>query len=445
MSPHWRKPLTLIGGIAFGVAILSPMVGPTVPLGAGFVILAFLLASQLHNLSLFRAWLKDPRIETIPEGSGAWEKLFARLLRMHKRQAQTEASLNEALARFLQAGAAFPEAVAILDEDNVLEWCNPRALTYFGLDLERDRGHQVTNLMRQPQFVQYLISGDYAQPLTLKTMSAAQGETTLSVQVVPYGDREKLLLGRDVTLWERVETMRRDFVANVSHELRTPLTVLTGFLETLTDMPDTDPEMVQRSLRLMSQQATRMSRLVEDLLTLSRLESTDAPAREIDFSVTDLVRQLHDDALLLSNGHHDIEVSLDTMDGLHGNPDEIRSAFGNLVNNAIRYTPEGGRITVVWAVEKGQLVFSVRDTGPGIEAHHIDRLTERFYRVDRSRSRETGGTGLGLAIVKHVLSRHQAKLEIESEVGRGSVFRAVFPAARRVVTPPAAGLVRTGS
>ena len=445
MMSHWRKPLILIGSIAVATAIVALATSPAIALALAFVLLAFLLAHQIHNLSLFRAWLQDPKIDTIPEGSGDWEQLFSRLLRMHKRQAQTENSLQEALSRFLQAGAAFPEAVAILDEDNVLEWCNPKALTYFGLDLERDRGHQVTNLMRQPQFVQYLVSGDYSEPLALKVTTAAHGDTSLSVQVVPYGDREKLLLGRDITLWERVETMRRDFVANVSHELRTPLTVLSGFLETLTDVSDPEPEMVQRSLRLMSQQASRMSRLVEDLLTLSRLESTDTPARETDFSVAEVVHQVLQEAAALSNGRHELEVSLEATDDLHGNPDEIRSAFGNLVNNAIRYTPEGGRITVAWGLEKGLPVFSVRDTGIGIESHHIDRLTERFYRVDRSRSRETGGTGLGLAIVKHVLSRHQGHLDIESTLGKGSVFRAVFPAARRVVSAESAELERTGS
>jgi two-component system phosphate regulon sensor histidine kinase PhoR len=216
----------------------------------------------------------------------------------------------------------------------------------------------------------------------------------------------------------------------VSHELRTPLTVLTGFLETLSDMPEADPQMVDRSIKLMTQQAVRMSRLVEDLLTLSRLESTTAPPREEDVAVTDLLQQLHQDALALSNGRHDIRVRIDIPDGLRGNQEEIRSAFGNLVSNAIRYTPEHGRIEISWTEESGSPVFAVQDTGIGVEPHHIDRLTERFYRVDRGRSREIGGTGLGLAIVKHVLSRHQAHLEIRSEPGKGSTFRAVFPPER---------------
>lgn len=445
MSPHWRKPIVTLAtvGAISGIAWLAG--GAAVGLGVAAAILAILHVQHLYNLSLFRVWLLDPRLETIPVGSGVWEPLFSRLLRMHRRQAQTEANLQEALTRFMKAGAALPDAVVILDHEHRLDWCNPRALSFFGLDEKRDRGHQVTNLMRQPQFVQYLESNDYATPLTLRSMNASGSEITLAVHIVPYGDHEKLLLGRDITRWERMETMRRDFVANVSHELRTPLTVLAGFLETLTDMPDTDPEMLHRSLRLMSQQAMRMNHLVEDLLTLSRLESTNAPVREEDVNVVELAHQLFQDAQVLSNGRHEIRLEIKAEEGLRGSLEELRSAFGNLVSNAIRYTPEGGRIDVSWDMDGDRPVFAVRDTGLGIAAHHIDRLTERFYRVDRSRSRETGGTGLGLAIVKHVLSRHQAKLDVQSELGSGSVFRAVFPPERRLAAKPALPLERTGS
>jgi two-component system phosphate regulon sensor histidine kinase PhoR len=436
MTRHWRRPLLAVGPVLLGGVLLALIAGPGVGFGAACVVLALMLWHQLLNLARFRLWVLDPRPENFPEGSGVWSELFSRLLRLQRLQAQTEARLQEALTRFQNAGEAFPEAVAILDHDNTLQWCNPRAGSHFGLDLQRDRGHKVTNLVRKPQFVEYLQRGEYSAPLSMKITGAGGVETILSVQVVPYGDREKLLLGRDITRWERLETMRRDFVANVSHELRTPLTVLTGFLETLSDMPEADPEMVDRSIKLMTQQAVRMSRLVEDLLTLSRLESTTAPPREEDVAVTDLLQQLHQDALALSNGRHDISVRIDIPDGLRGNQEEIRSAFGNLVSNAIRYTPEHGRIEISWAEEDGAPVFSVRDTGIGVEPHHIDRLTERFYRVDRGRSREIGGTGLGLAIVKHVLSRHQAHLEIRSEPGRGSTFRAVFPADRLLHATP---------
>ncbi len=445
MSPHWRKVISVLApGAALGV-VVGLVAGPAVGLGLAAGLFGLMLAHQVYNLSLFRVWLLDPRIDNIPEGSGIWEQLFSRLLRMNKRQAQTEASLQEALTRFQKAGAALPEAVVILDGDNHVEWCNPRAATYFGLDPERDRGQQVTYLLRQPNFVDYLLNGDYTSPLTLK-LPVANGDAIVSLQIVPYGDHEKLLLGRDVTRWERLETTRRDFVANVSHELRTPLTVLSGFLEILTEMEEDDRDMRQRSLRLMTQQAVRMSQLVEDLLTLSRIESTDASPKEDPVDMEDLLQHLHQDALALSNGRHRIHLHVDTDDTLKGSSDELRSAFGNLVSNAIRYTPEGGEIDVRWRIDGDKPIFSVTDTGIGIESQHIDRLTERFYRVDRSRSRETGGTGLGLAIAKHVLSRHNATLEVASVPGEGSTFSAVFaPEQRLPGVPDPELMIRTGT
>jgi two-component system phosphate regulon sensor histidine kinase PhoR len=252
---------------------------------------------------------------------------------------------------------------------------------------------------------------------------------------VPYGDRDKLLLSRDITRWERMETTRRDFVANVSHELRTPLTVLGGFLETLSDMREPDPDMLRRSLQLMSEQSTRMQRLVEDLLTLSKLEGAQNPLRDEFADLPEIVRSLFREAQALSGGRHRFSLRIEHHDGLKGSAEELRSALSNLISNAVRYTPEGGEIEVSWCKRDAEPVFAVRDTGIGIEPHHVPRLTERFYRVDRSRSRATGGTGLGLAIVKHVLSRHQARLEVESEPGKGSTFSVVFPSARSVARP----------
>jgi len=244
------------------------------------------------------------------------------------------------------------------------------------------------------------------------------------------------LLSRDITRWERMETTRQDFVANVSHELRTPLTVLGGFLETLSDMREPDPAMLRRSLELMSEQATRMQRLVEDLLTLSKLESTQNPLREDFVDLPEMARALVRDAQALSNGRHRFILRVESEVGLNGNAEELGSALFNLISNAVRYTPENGEIEVSWSKHDSETVFAVRDTGIGIEPDHIPRLTERFYRVDRSRSRASGGTGLGLAIVKHVLSRHQARLEIESEPGKGSTFSAVFPPTRVLMRAP---------
>jgi two-component system phosphate regulon sensor histidine kinase PhoR len=259
-------------------------------------------------------------------------------------------------------------------------------------------------------------------------VSRSQGHV-LSLQLVPYGQSQKMLLSRDVTQTERVETMRRDFVANVSHELRTPLTVLVGFLETVRELK-LDPQRVKDYIGMMQEQASRMQRIIEDLLTLSALDSAPPASGESRVAVRPLLERLGADARALSGGRHEICLDTDGASDLLGIESEIASAFGNLVSNAIRYTPAGGRVTLSWHEGPDGARFSVEDTGIGIEAEHIPRLTERFYRVDRSRSRETGGTGLGLAIAKHALARHEASLEVESQPGKGSRFSARFPARR---------------
>ena len=429
MNRFWGKPLATL--VLLSVIALTSwlLLGTTGALVLYVLLLLGLLLHHVFNLSLLYRWLLDPNIETLPTGGGTWEYVTSYLQRLLKRQRRSEAALSEALTQFKRASAAIPEAVVLLDNADHIEWCNPRAEQDLGLDVSRDAGQPITNLLRQPLFVQYLTLRDFSEPVIIRTQTV-QGETALSVQLVPYGEKEKLLMARDITGWERLETMRRDFVANVSHELRTPLTVVSGFLETLSDMLQPDPEMTQRSLQLMSQQTQRMTRLVEDLLTLSRLESTYNPPREDEVNIPELAQSLAQEAQSLSGGRHAITLHLDSASWLRGSADELRSALGNLVSNAVRYTPDHGSIDLRLASGNGELLFSVRDSGIGIEAHHIGRLTERFYRVDRSRSRETGGTGLGLAIVKHVLIRHQARLQIDSEPGKGSTFSAIFPAQR---------------
>jgi two-component system phosphate regulon sensor histidine kinase PhoR len=427
----WGKPLStvlLIGAIAL---VSWPILGSRGALLFACLMLLALLLHHLRNLSLLYRWLQDPRLQNMPMGSGAWEYLSSHMLRMLKRQSVTESRLSEALSRFQLAGAALPDAVIILDAADRIEWCNPKAEEYFGLDNRRDHGQQITYILRQPQFIEHLTSNHAGESLALR-VSRPAGEIVLAVQQIPYGDSRKLVLGRDITRWERLETTRRDFVANVSHELRTPLTVVGGFLETLQDMDAPDPEMTKRAIELMRQQTNRMTRLVEDLLTLSRLESANNPLREEDVNVPEMLRALHQDAQILSAGRHRIRVKLESAEWLKGNADELRSAFGNLISNAVRYTPENGEIDIRWEMRDGHLTFAVHDTGIGIEPQHIDRLTERFYRVDRSRSRETGGTGLGLAIVKHVVNRHQGRLDIKSTPGSGSTFSVVFPDTRRL-------------
>jgi two-component system phosphate regulon sensor histidine kinase PhoR len=422
------------GVVCVAALMLWPILGAPTAIAAWAAALLLLVLHHISNLSRLYSWLKDPSSAALPEGRGEWEEIFAGLARLLRRRTQIESRLSAALDRFQRAGAALPEGVIVLDDSDRIEWCNPRAEAYFGLSSQRDRGQQITYLVRMPQFLEYLATRNYREPLVLR-LSRNDQELTLSVQLVPYGDRDKLLLSRDITRWERMETTRRDFVANVSHELRTPLTVLGGFLETLSDMREPDPDMLRRSLQLMSEQTTRMQRLVEDLLTLSKLEGAQNPLRDEFADLPEIVRSLFREAQALSGGRHRFSLRIEHHDGLKGSAEELRSALSNLISNAVRYTPEGGEIEVSWYKRDAEPVFAVRDTGIGIEPHHIPRLTERFYRVDRSRSRATGGTGLGLAIVKHVLSRHQARLEVESEPGKGSTFSVVFPSARSVARP----------
>jgi len=425
----WGRPLSIVI-LVCGLALLMwPLFGRVTALCVLSGGLLLLVLHHIYNLTLLHNWLREPRAESVPDGNGAWETIFAYLLRLLKRQRASEFSLSKALERFERAGEALPEAVVLLDDNEQIVWCNPRGETYFGLNLKRDRGAQITYIVRQPQFVRYLQSGEISEPFSLHLMGE-MGERVVSIQLVPYGNSQKLLLGRDITRWERLETTRRDFIANVSHELRTPLTVIQGFLETIEDNPTGDPELLERSIKLMSEQTRRMTRLVNDLLTLSRLETASRTQADDKVNVPGLLQTLQREAQALSAGRHTVRAEVRTQDWLLGGQDELQSAFGNLVSNAVRYTPQGGTIELIWERHNGLPTFTVKDNGIGIEPHHVARLTERFYRVDKSRSRETGGTGLGLAIVKHVANRHQGRLEIHSWPRKGSSFSIVFPDTR---------------
>ncbi|MEO6421759.1 MAG: phosphate regulon sensor histidine kinase PhoR [Candidatus Nitrotoga sp.] len=388
------------------------------------------LVLHLRQLEALDFWLADSDKRMVPDGPGLWEDVFTRLNRMVRKHRKEHEQRVAALQHMEQATSALPEGVAILDEAYHIEWCNPLSEHHFSLDSKRDIGQQITYLARQPEFVQYLALHDFSEPLVLS--DARQNGLTLSIKLIPYGDNKRLLISRDITHLERIETMRRDFVANVSHELRTPLTVVNGFVETLHDMPNLENSMARRALHLMGEQTQRMERLVDNLLTLSKLENTLNGLQEETVDVSGLLRTLYKEAQSLSEGKHTLQLELTSSCALLGNADELRSAFGNLISNAIHYTPQGGEVLVSWHEQGDWVIFSVQDSGIGIAPQHIPRLTERFYRVDRSRSRETGGTGLGLAIVKHIASRHQARLEIASEEGKGSKFSIVFSASRRL-------------
>jgi two-component system, OmpR family, phosphate regulon sensor histidine kinase PhoR len=429
LNAIWVRSAWALAAISAVGLIVWPLAGAEWALATVCLGLLLLLLRHVTHLAALAAWLRDPLDRPVPEGGGAWNEVLAGLYRFVRVRIREERKLADDLARFRNAGLALPDGVVLLDAHDHIEWSNPIASQYLGLDEKRDLGRPLVNLVRHPDLAAYLERGDYSEPLTLRL---ARGEgRVLSLAFIAYGEEQKLLLANDITLAEKVETMRRDFVANVSHELKSPLTVVAGFLETLTDGEiELDEERRQGYLKMMREHTRRMQRLVEDLLTLSALEVSEGLSEETVVDVATLLAGVRDEALALSGGRHRIEFSVRDPTALVANAQELRSAFNNLASNAVHYTPSGGAIRLDWGQRGAHAVFSVSDTGPGIEPRHIPRLTERFYRVDHSRSRESGGTGLGLAIVKHVLTRHQATLEIESEPGEGSRFSAVFPARR---------------
>ena len=416
------------GGLV-GLVWGAPSVG--VVLGSLVGCLACAAVDALRG-KRFMNWLQQKRGDAAPRDSGFWGEIGHRVersLRLLERQVGME---QTRLAQFLSAIEASPNGVMLLDAHDQIEWCNSVAADQFGLDPRRDRMQPITNLVREPAFVAYLQAGVFEESVTFPGPGL---RGTVSVLIRPYGESMKLVLSQDITERERSDSMRRSFVANVSHEIRTPLTVLSGFIETMASVQLTDAER-HRVNELMAQQTRRMQLLVGDLLTLAQLEGSPRPPADRWVSVQQLLVQVRVAAEALSAGRHTI-VCGDASgvdrpsDVIAGSEHELHSAVANLVSNAVRYTPAGGSVKVLWSIRgDGTGELDVCDTGIGIAAEHLLRLTERFYRVDGSRSRDTGGTGLGLSIVKHVVQRHGGSLEIRSEPGSGSSFKLMFPAPR---------------
>jgi two-component system, OmpR family, phosphate regulon sensor histidine kinase PhoR len=431
MFNFWWRPLLYVLGLGFVSFLLS---GAGVMWGVSAFIAGLLLflAHQLRQLQRLHLWLARPAQE-LPQCEGVWRDVLYRLQKvLHGHMRASERSQAD-LDRMLQAARLLPDGVVVLDGQNRIAWLNHAAHAHLGLNDARDLGQFVTYLLRNGRFTSWLNqAGD--EPLAME--SPADPARSLTLQIVPLPRGQKMLLSHDITELMRVDAIRRDFVANVSHELRTPITVIVGFLEAFADMDRPDPEQLKHHLGLMREQSDRIRRLVDDLLTLARLEG-DSEVKDEVVDVPALARNLLHEARSLSQERHEIRLELGSGARLRGSQRELHSAMGNLVSNAVRYTPARGHITLRWEdTPSGGAQFSVIDTGDGIEAQHIPRLTERFYRVDRGRSRATGGTGLGLAIVKHVLQRHQGRLKVESTVGKGSTFTAVFPGERVIPGEP---------
>lgn len=393
----------------------------------GLLLMILVSANQLKKIQL---WVKN--LDAPPPPSvGPWDDVLAPIYRRLKQNRLEIYNQDQHIEGMMMAAEALPAGAVTLDKDMHIQWCNKSAAQHLGLNLATDRQQSIFNIVRSPEFARYAHSKDWDQSLTLHTYPNGE-EKILQLHLTPYGLGQFLLVSRDVTQVDKLETTRKDFVANVSHELRTPLTVLLGFLETLREMPADSLSEEQRARyeQMMLEQAQHMQAIVADLLTLSTLESSPSSQNSV-VPIPHLIEQALIRAQALSNGQHVFVTSLDERIWIEGAETELSSAVNNLLTNAIRYTPKDGTITTSWSLnDDGSATFSVQDTGIGIAPQEIPRLTERFYRADKGRSRATGGTGLGLAITRHVVSRHQAELEIKSRYSAGSTFSIHFPAVR---------------
>ncbi|APC86392.1 Phosphate regulon sensor protein PhoR (SphS) [Vibrio parahaemolyticus] len=387
---------------------------------------ALQLVWHLHNQVRLSSWLWDEKRLTPPSGSGNWESLFNGLYRLQQRQRRKRKELTNLIRRFRNGAESLPDAVVVFRAEGNIVWCNRLAQHLLGFHWPEDSGQPISNLIRTPDFIKYLNKKDFSEPLEMR--SPLNVERMLELRIVPYTEGEHLMVVRDVSQLKQLEGMRRNFFANVSHELRTPMTVLQGYLEMTEDPDMIVGPMWTKAHGVMTEQLNRMNSLVNQLLTLSKIEA--APMHELEdvVNVPAMLEVLEKEAISLSgDDQHKLKFDVDTSLRVLGDDDQLRSAISNLVYNAVKYTPPGANIHVRWYQTAQGACLEVEDSGDGIEPQHLHRLTERFYRVDKARSRDTGGSGLGLAIVKHALSHHDSHLEIQSEVGVGSKFSFVLP------------------
>ena len=420
----WFAAGRLLGTVVLGLGVGWMFGSPWAGLACALIIH---LAWQLVNLFRLEWWLRHRSYADAPDAGGVWGEIIAQIVRLHRRKRFHKQRFVQLIRQLQRSTAALPNGVVILNGQREIIWFNRMAGRLLNLRRTADLGLRIENLLREPEFARYLAVQDYSNPVVIRPTTGE--DCYLSLQVVPYGDGQQLLLVSDVSRQMRLEAVRRDFVANASHELRSPLTVISGYLETLSQDPALDRDL-QGPVAEMRRQAERMTAIIRDLLELSRLEETDEVVGGESLDVAALISMLRKDVMARASHPKDVRARIDSDAHLIGDEPEIHSAFSNLVDNAAKYTPPEGSIEMRWWVDDEGAHFSVTDTGMGIPAEHIPRLTERFYRVDAGRSRSTGGSGLGLAIVKHVLQRHGAELEVQSVLGSGSSFSCHFPLQR---------------
>ena len=420
----WQKEIVTILLLFFAVLIVGGMTGLFLPLV--ILLTVFILIRHIYEIVRFEKWISMGGRSKYPKTTGVWEEIYYHVYRIKKNEKKRKRKLGKMVDQFRQSTEALPDAAVVLGGNDEIEWANKAAREVLGLK-QSDKGQRIPNLIRFPEFIHYLKSRNYSEAVILP--SPVDSRITLAVRIVTYGAGLRLLLAQDVTQLKKMERMRKDFVANVSHELRTPLTVLKGYLETLQDMDDRKSPLLTNSFQQMQGQTERMQHLVDDLLLLTRLETQQKQAQCIN--VPALLSQICKEGDTLENAsNRRIELTLETDVHILGEEHELRSAFTNLLGNALKYSPEDSVVKVRWYQANDDIILDVEDQGEGIAAADIPRVTERFYRSEVKRNKKVGGTGLGLAIVKHVLMRHDARLNIVSELGKGSCFSCHFPIKR---------------
>ncbi|MGZ8223549.1 MAG: phosphate regulon sensor histidine kinase PhoR [Methylobacter sp.] len=419
----WQKEISIVLLLLIIVSVLGGLTGLFQPML--FILLLFLLIYQVYQISRFEKWISMGGRGRYPETKGIWEEIYYHVYRIKKNEKKRKKKLGKMIDQFRKSTEALPDAAVVLGGNDEIEWENKAAREVLGLK-QSDKGQRIPNLIRFPEFISYLRSGNYNEAVIIP--SPVDDRITLEVRIVAYGAGLRLLLAQDVTQLKKMERMRKDFVANVSHELRTPLTVLKGYLETLQDMDDGNSPLLTTSFKEMQAQTERMQHLVDDLLLLTRLETQQKKPQCIN--IPDLLSQICKESDTLENADRRIELTLQSDAHIFGEEQELRSAFTNLLSNALKYSQEDSVVKVRWFQSNDTIVLEIEDQGEGVAAADIPRVTEWFYRCEVKRSRKINGTGLGLAIVKHVLMRHDAKLNIVSELGKGSCFSCYFPVTR---------------
>ena len=404
--------------------IISKEIGLTILCGS-LIIYILINAIWMHKLN---TWLTKPSIEKLPQGTGGWESIFSKIYQDVRTRRKTKKNLATTIDQFILASDALLDGVIVINESNEIAWANKRAKTMFGIDSIKDKTQPIQYIFRNTEFTAYLDAEEYDQPIHIKTKNIIED---IEIRIISFGKLQKLIIGKDISVIIKNESIRKEFVSNFSHELKTPLTVITGFIETLDASLITDKP-TKQIFNLMMEQSTRMKRLIDDLLLLSNVESSLIKNRSEEINSKKLFEKIKKNIKLVDQGKHKIIYKINHLFNIYGSKQEIESAFTNLITNAIRYTPNDKMIYINWNAINHIPIFEVIDSGIGIKKKHINRITERFYRVDDNRSRSTGGTGLGLSIVKNIMIKHQGELNILSELNEGSTFKLIFPSDRLI-------------